>query len=180
MLTKYRESSSERTISYILTVFPSTSFLDSETICVLTLRDYKFKSRENPCAGPLLLVILPFCHETKSWKQVMDSNPEWESGINRDFSSKNIFSELRSEKLRMMEGLLLLVILPSCHETKSWKQVMEFNPEWDSEIKRDCTTDRKSFPITFRSHHSKNVLFLFGRSPSWESSNRNLKFSRKL
>ena len=48
MLTKYRESSIERTISYILTVFLSTSFLDSETIWLLSLRDSKFKSIEDP------------------------------------------------------------------------------------------------------------------------------------
>ena len=120
--------------------------------------------------GLLLLVILPFCHETKSWKQVMDSNPEWESGINRDFSSKNIFSELRSEKLRMMEGLLLLVILPSCHETKSCKQVMDSNPEWESGINRDVSTTNIFSELRSEKLRMMEGLLLLVILPSWHQT----------
>jgi hypothetical protein len=64
-------------------------------------------------------------HGSKSWIPIQNESLE-----SIEISLVTIFfSELRSEKLRLMEGILLLVILPFCHETKSWKQVMDSNPE---------------------------------------------------
>jgi hypothetical protein len=64
-------------------------------------------------------------HGSKSWIPIQDESLE-----SIEISLVQIFvSDLRFEKLRMMKGILLLVILPFCHGSKSWKQVMDSNTE---------------------------------------------------